>query len=39
MLHCVYLLVAIGATGNALTTARFGIDGGVLYPYMRYSTS
>ncbi len=38
MLHLVYLLAAIGATGNARHTMCFGIDAGGLCPYMRRST-
>jgi hypothetical protein len=39
MLQFVYLLAAIGATGNARQATRFGIDAGVLCPYMLCSTS
>lgn len=39
MVDFVYLLAAIGATGNARQTTRFGIDAGVLCPYMLCSSS
>jgi hypothetical protein len=39
MVYFVYLLAAIGATGNARQLIRFGIDGVALCPYMRRSTS
>jgi hypothetical protein len=39
MVYFVYLLAAIGATGNARQLIRFGIDEQPLSPYMRRSTS
>jgi hypothetical protein len=39
MIYFVYLLAAIGATGNARSPIRFGIDEPPLSPYMRRSTS
>jgi hypothetical protein len=38
MVHFVYLLAAIGATGNVCEPSRFGIDGRDLCPYMFLGT-